>query len=132
MTDASTHDLVQRLEALLEPGEIELAGMIVHTTHSSDEEIDLHQTTLEVGEIVAAHAGVDDWYVHSGTDDPEFASNQHQGLALADDSFIWECQTLLRDGTFDIVMYHEAALDQAAILADVETAGHEVTGVPAP
>lgn len=130
MPDAVDHDLVQRTRALLDPGEIELNGAIVHTTIPSDAESRMHQATIDIGEIIAAAAGVaDDWYVYSGTDDPEFASNQHQGLTLADDSFVWECQQLLRDGTFDLVFYYEAALDHEAILTDLQAADYRVTGV---
>ncbi len=130
MTDAVDADLVQRTRALLEPGEIELNGAIVHTEIGSEDEALMHQATIDIGDIIAAAAGVaEDWYVYSGTDDSEFASNQHQGLTLADDSFVWECQQLLRDGTFDIVFYFEASLDHEAILTDMRDAGFRVTGV---
>lgn len=132
MTDASTRDLIQRVRRLLEPGEIELAGLIVHTSYGSDEEIEMYDATLEVGDILASHAGVEDWYVYSGNDDSSFSSNQHQGLTLADDEFLWECQQLLRDGTFDIVVYFDASIRLEGVLDDVEGAGYEVTGVPAP
>lgn len=114
---------------MLAPGEIELAGLIAHTPYERGEEIALDEATLEIGEIVASHAGVEDWYVYSGNDDPEFASNQHQGRRLTDEEFIWECQRLLRDGTFDLVMYYETRAGQEAILRDVAAAGYDVTGV---
>ena len=129
MTDASTHDLVQRLEAFLEPGDIELAGVIVHTGYSSDQEIELYDLTLEVGDIVAAAEAVDDWYVYSGNDDSRFASNQHQGLRLDDDSFVWECQHLLRSGEFALVMYYEADIHRS-VLEALDRAGFDATGVP--
>lgn len=132
MTDPSTHDLKQRVEAFLEPGEITLAGIIVATPYGRDGEIELFDATLEIGELVANHVGVEDWYVYSGNDDPEFSSNQHQGLRLADDGFVWECQHLLRDSTFDIVMYYEATGDQDPLLDALDDAGYAVTGVPAP
>lgn len=130
MTDPATASLVREVRAFLEPGDIELAGMIIRTPYGTDEEIDLHRATLEIGEQVAEAAGVEDWYVYSGNDDPRFSSNQHQGLRVADDGFVWECQHLLRDGTFLIVIYYEANVDQAALLASVEDAGYEVIGVP--
>lgn len=132
MNDPATHDLVQRLEAFLEPGEIELAGIIVHTDFGRDEEIDVHEATVHIGDVIAGHAGVEDWYVYSGNDDPEFASNQHQGRVLEDDTFVWECQHLVRDGTFDIVMYYEASVDQGALVDTLETDGFRVTSVPSP
>jgi hypothetical protein len=100
-------DLRQRTWKLLQPGEIALDGLVVHT------ELDSSRET----------------FVYSGTDSSEFASNQHQGLTLDDESFVWECQQLLRDGTFDIVFYFEAEADVRAVLADVREAGHEATGV---
>lgn len=127
--DSTTHDLVQRVRALLAPGEIDLNGVIVHTPYGSDEEIEMFEATLAVGELIAECAGVDDWYVYSGNDDPAFSSNQHQGLCLADDEFVWECQQLLRDGTFDVVMYYEDSVDQSALVAGVEELGYDVTSV---
>ena len=127
--DTTTHDLVQRVRALLAPGEIDLAGVIIHTPYGSDEEIEMFEATLAVGELIAAEAGVEDWYVYSGNDNAEFSSNQHQGLRLADDEFVWECQLLLRENTFDIVMYYEATMEQEALVAAIEDAGYDVTSV---
>jgi hypothetical protein len=123
-------DLHERAARLLEPGDIELHGAVVHTEYGSDEESELHRATLEVGDVVADHAGVEEWYVYSGNDDPEFGVNQHQGLTM-DDEFLWECQQLVRDGTFDVVVYWEATDDLGAVLADIRAAGHEAVGVTA-
>ena len=124
-------DLRRRTWELLQPGEIALDGLVVHTDLDSSRETEMHQVSVEVGEIIARHAGHDptETFVYSGTDSSEFASNQHQGLTLDDESFVWECQQLLREGTFDIVFYFEASADMAGILADVRAAGHEATGV---
>ena len=123
-------DLYRQTEALLEPGEIDLAGAIVHTDLTGEEDVAMQRATVDVGGIVAEHAGVgDEWYVYSGNDDPEFAASQHQGLTLPDEEFVWECQQLLREGTFVLVFYYEADLDQAALLDDIRAAGYEVTGV---
>ncbi len=65
---------------------------------------------------------------HAGSDDTEFASNQHQGLSVDDDEFVWECQQLVRDGTFDLVFYYEAIADQDGISKGRERS-HAVTGV---
>ncbi|NHN59654.1 MULTISPECIES: DUF5778 family protein [Halorussus] len=131
MDDAVDEDLYRRTKRLLEPGDIELNGAIVRTDLGSDEETEMHQATVDVGEIIAEHAGIDptDTFVYSGTDDPEFASNQHQGRLLDDESFVWECQQLLREGTFDVVFYYEAGADHEAILEDVRDLGFDVTGV---
>ena len=131
MGDVLDEDLYRRTKQLLEPGEVELNGAIVHTDFGGDEDIEMHQATVDVGEIIAERAGHDptDTFVYSGTDDPEFASNQHQGLTLDDEEFVWECQQLLREGSFDVVFYYEASADHEGILDDVRELGFEVTGV---
>ncbi len=128
MTDAVDDDLRRRTEALLEPGDIELNGLIVRTDVPGEDDLAMTDATLEVGGLIAEHDGFEDWYVHSGNDDPEFASNQHQGRTM-DEEFIWECQQLLRDGTYDLVFYYEATIDQNALLDAVREAGYRVTGV---
>jgi hypothetical protein len=131
MPEVLDEELYQRTKRLLEPGEIQLNGAVVHTELGSEDEIDMMQATLDIGEIIAEHAGYDpkDTFVYSGNDDPDFSSNQHQGLTLDDEEFVWECQQLLREGTFDIVFYYEASADQDAILSDIEAAGFAVSGV---
>ena len=133
MSDADTvdSDLYQRAQALLEPGEIELLGLVVHTEITGDEEPTLHEATLEIGNHIADHAGIEptDTYVYSGNDDAEFGVNQHQGLTLDGDEFVWECQQLLREGTFEIVFYYEADVDQEGLLDSVGEAGYDVVGV---
>lgn len=122
-------NLFERTKALLEPGDIELNGVIVHTDVGSDQEAQLHQTTLDIGEIIATHADKGETYVFSGNDDPEFGLNQHQGLTIAGDEFVWECQQLLRDGTFKVVFYYESNADQEAIVRDIEAEDVRVTSV---
>ncbi|MES3518108.1 MAG: DUF5778 family protein [Natronomonas sp.] len=131
MSDVVDHDLYQRTKALLEPGDIRLNGIIVDTELSGDEEPKLHQATLDIGDVIAEAAGIDptDAYVYSGNDDEQFGINQHQGLTIDDDEFIWECQQLLRDSTYQIVFYYEANADQSAIVDAVDELGFEVTGV---
>ncbi len=129
--DVVDADLYRRTAALLEPGDVELVGCIVHTDLGGDEDIEMMNTTLEVGDVVAEGAGQDpgDVYVYSGNDDEEFASNQHQGLTIDGDEFVWECQQLLREGTYDVVFYYEASADHEGIVADLRAEGYEVTGV---
>jgi hypothetical protein len=129
MTDAVDEGLLRRTWRLLQPGEIALNGAIVHTDLEGSDDIEMHRATVEVGDLVADHAGRGDTYVYSGVDDPEFASNQHQGLTVDGDEFVWECQQLLREGTFDLVFYYEADLDQRRLLAAIREAGYEATGV---
>jgi len=127
-------DLYQRTRALLEPGEIELAGLIVHTDLDDADEALLHETTIEIGDVIAEYAGHDpgDTYVYSGNDDPDFGLNQHQGLTIDGDEFVWECQQLLRDGEYRIVFYYEAALDQEGLVATLRDRDYTVEGVDAP
>jgi len=131
MTDALDADLCRRTWQLLQPGDISLDGLVVHTDYGGDEETLMHRATLEVGDLIAGHAGHDsgDTYVYSGNDDPDFASNQHQGLTLDGDEFVWECQQLLREGTFDVVFYFEADADTRALLSAVREQGYEATAV---
>ncbi|PSQ41634.1 hypothetical protein BRD14_05960 [Halobacteriales archaeon SW_5_68_122] len=131
MSDAVDEDLYRRTEALLEPGDIRLNGVIVRTDLTGEEEPTLHQATLDIGDLIAEAVGIDpaDTYVYSGNDNPEFGVNQHQGLTLDDEAFVWECQQLMRDGTYDIVFYYEADADQSAVIEGVEELGFDATGV---
>jgi hypothetical protein len=128
MADA---ELVHRTWQLLQPGDVELNGLIVHTGFDGSQETRMHQTTIEVGNVIAEHAGYDpaETYVESGNDNADFSSNQHQGLTLADESFVWECQQLLRNGSFDIVFYYRASADHGAIVEAVRELGYQVSGV---
>jgi hypothetical protein len=123
MSEHVDEGLVRRTRALLEPGDIELNGVVVHTTLSGEEEPGLHQLTLDTGNRIAAHhpdTAPEDTYVYSGNDDPEFGVNQHQGLTLDDEAFVWECQQLLREGSYAVVTYYEAVVDHDALLSDLE------------
>ncbi|RQG88913.1 hypothetical protein EA462_10995 [Natrarchaeobius halalkaliphilus] len=135
MTDANSSpvddDLYRRTKALLEPGEIDLNGVIIQTPYDGSEDVRMMQATIDAGDIIAEHSGYDpqDCFVHSGNDDPEFSSNQHQGLTLGDEAFVWECQQLLREGSFDVVMYYDGRADHEAILEGITDLGYDVTGV---
>ncbi|MFC4357309.1 DUF5778 family protein [Halobium salinum] len=129
MSDTLDDDLYRRTKALLEPGDIQLNGLIVHTDLGSDEDLEMHELTVELNDAIAEHAGKGETYIYAGNDDTNFASNQFHGLTLEDDEFVWECQQLLREGTFDIVFYYEADADQDALVADVEERGYRVTSV---
>jgi hypothetical protein len=131
MPTPADDDLRRRTWHLLQPGDIDLDGCIVRTEFGGDEDIAMHEATVEIGEAIAGAAGVDpgETYVYSGTQDTEFASNQHQGLTLADDAFVWECQQLLRDGTFDLVFYFEADADLEGLVAALRDRGYAVTPV---
>jgi hypothetical protein len=129
MSDAVDDDLYTRTKALLEPGDIDLNGVIVHTDLSGQEDLEMHELTVDLNEVIADHAGKGESYIYAGNDDPNFSSNQFQGLTLDDDAFVWECQQLLRDGTFDLVFYYEADLDQEALVAAIRELGYDVTSV---
>lgn len=132
MTDAVDDDLYKRTMALLEPGEIELVGVIVHSNLGGREDLEMHELTVDVNEVISAHAGKGEAYIYAGNDDADFASNQFQGRTLDDDEFVWECQHLLRNGTFDLVFYYEATADHDAIVAELESLARvdRVTPVP--
>jgi len=108
MSETVDADLYTRTKALLEPGDIELAGCIVHTTLGGQEDLEMHELTVAINEVIADHAGKGESYIEAGNDDTNFSSNQFQGLTLDDEAFVWECQQLLRDGTFDLDLYYEA------------------------
>ncbi|MFB6107814.1 MAG: DUF5778 family protein [Haloplanus sp.] len=129
MSDAVDDDLYRRTKALLEPGDIDLAGLIVHTDLGGQEDLEMHELTVDLNEVIADHAGEGETYIYAGNDSSEFSSNQFQGLTLDDDEFVWECQQLLRDGTFDLVFYYEADLDQDALVEAVRDRGYDVTSV---
>jgi hypothetical protein len=129
MSDVIDDDLYRRTKALLEPGDIDLAGAIVHTELSGQEDLEMHELTVDLNDVIAAHAGKGEAYIYAGNDDPDFSSNQFQGLSVEDDAFVWECQQLLRNGTFDIVFYYEGDVDQAALVDDIRARGYEVTSV---
>jgi hypothetical protein len=120
MTHAVDDDLYRRTEALLEPGDIDLAGVVVHTSLRGEEDLEMHELTVAINDVIAEHAGKGESYIYAGNDDSNFASNQFQGRSLDDDEFVWECQQLLRDGTFDLVFYYEASADHEAICAAIE------------
>jgi hypothetical protein len=124
MTDVYDEDLYRRTRALLDPGEIDLVGLIVHTDLAGDEDLEMHELTVDLNEVIAEHAGKGEAYIYAGNDDTSFASNQFQGLTLEDDAFVWECQQLLRDGSFDLVFYYEADIDQESVAAAVEALDH--------
>jgi len=132
MTDAVDDDLYQRAKRLLEPGEIELVGCIVHTDLDGAEDLEMHELTVAANDVIAEHAGKGESYIYAGNDTGEFASNQFQGKTIADDEFVWECQQLLRASTFDLVFYYEAGVDQAALTEDLASLSNvdRVTRVP--
>jgi len=130
MSDTLDSDLYKRTKALLEPGEIELVGLIVHTELTSEQDLEMHELTVDLNEIIADNTSKGETYIYAGNDDTDFSSNQFQGLTVDDDEFVWECQQLLREGTFDLVFYYEATADHDAIVEAVEELGHTVTSVP--
>jgi hypothetical protein len=128
MSSAVDEDLYRRVSALLEPGEITLHGAVVHTEYGGDEESLLHQATLNAGDAIAEHTAEERTYVYSGNDDEDFGVNQHQGLTVEGDEFVWECQQLLRDGTFDLVIYWEAGEEIGPVLDAIEDALADTEG----
>ena len=119
MSETVDSDLYARTKALLEPGDIELVGCIVHTTLGGQEDLEMHELTVAINDVIADRADKGEAYIEAGNDDTNFSSNQFQGLTLDGEEFVWECQQLLRDGTFDLVFYYEAGVDQDALTEDL-------------
>ena len=130
MADVLDQDLYERTKALLEPGDIELVGVIVHTDLSGEEDLEMQELTVDLNDVIADHTNKGESYIYAGNDDPEFASNQFHGRTLADDEFVWECQQLLRDSRFHLVFYYEATADHEGIIETMEARGLSVTPVP--
>ncbi|KAB1193389.1 hypothetical protein GJR96_08005 [Haloferax sp. MBLA0076] len=132
MSETIDDDLYKRTLALLEPGDIELVGAIVHTTLSGREDLEMQELTVAINDVISEHADKGDAWIYAGNDDTDFSSNQFQGLSVEDDEFVWECQQLLREGTFDLVFYYEATADHDAIVENLEALDHvdRVTPVP--
>ncbi|ELZ33364.1 hypothetical protein C474_04770 [Halogeometricum pallidum JCM 14848] len=132
MSETVDEDLYKRTLALLEPGDIELLGAVVHTDLGSEEDLEMQELTVDINEVISGRAGKGETYIYAGNDDTDFASNQFQGLTLDDEAFVWECQQLLRDGTFDLVFYYEANVDQDGLVSDLEALDRvdRVTPVP--
>lgn len=124
-------DLTAQTRALLEPGDIDLVGVIVETDLTSRDELEMLDLTVEVGERLAGHLTDQPTYIYSGNDDPRFSSNQHQGRTIEDDEFVWECQQVLRGGTFDLVIYFEQPVRLEPITDELEALGMQVTVVTA-
>jgi len=119
MSETVDSDLYARTKALLEPGDIELLGCIVHTALGGQEDLEMHELTVAINDVIADHAGKGEAYIEAGNDNTSFSSNQFQGRTLHDEAFVWECQQLLRDGSFDLVFYYEAGVDQDALATDL-------------
>ncbi|NHX37041.1 MULTISPECIES: DUF5778 family protein [Halolamina] len=132
MADAVDDELYRRAKRLLEPGEIELEGSIVHTDLAGEEDLEMHELTVAINDVIAEYAQKGESYIYAGNDSEEFASNQFQGKTVADDEFVWECQQLLREGTFDLVFYYEVGVDQSGLADELEALDHvaQVTTVP--
>jgi hypothetical protein len=124
MSETLDDDLYKRTQTLLEPGDIDLTGLIVHTDLSGQEDLEMHELTVALNEVIYEHAGKGEAYIYAGNDDTNFSSNQFQGLTLDGDEFVWELQQLLRQGTFDLVFYWESTADSEAIAEAVGELEH--------
>jgi len=129
MTEAADMELYEQAVSLLEPGDITLNGAVVHTDIPRADEPTMNDATREIGDTIADVVAEEDTYLYAGDDDPRFAAGQFQGRRLADDEFVWECQQLLRDGTFDLVFYWEATDEQDVVIAAIDDLGYDVVPV---
>jgi hypothetical protein len=124
--------LYSELVAFLEPGAIELIGIIIETSFDRSEDLEVHELTVQLNDIIATRSGKGEAYIYAGNDSSAFASNQYQGRRLSDDAFVWECQHLVRDGRFTLVFYYEADAAQTAIVDDVGALSGVTTVTPVP
>ncbi|MFB6110217.1 MAG: DUF5778 family protein [Halodesulfurarchaeum sp.] len=116
MSEPGDVELYNQAVSLLRPGEAELVGIVVHTGFDRTEEPEMSELMLAIGEEIATHVRGEEMYVYAGEADDRFGAGQFHGLGLEDDAFIWECQQLLREGTFDLVFYWERAGAQDAVV----------------
>ena len=120
MSEDPDVDLYEQAVSLLRPGETELVGVVVHTDFTQAEEPAMNKRMKEVGDRIAAVLTDEDTYIYSGDDDQRFSPGQFHGRRLADDGFVWECQQLIRDGTFDLVFYWEAGENHDDVVEALE------------
>ena len=126
MSEPGDVELYHQAVSLLGPGDEELVGVVVHTDFDRTEEPQMSELMLSIGEEIAQRVQDGEMYVYAGEDDDRFGAGQFHGLRLGDDEFIWECQQLLREGTFDLVFYWERAGAHDAV---VEAAGEHADSV---
>ena len=89
----------------------------------------MNKLMREVGDRIAAHLVEGDTYVYAGDDDEQFSAGQFQGQRLVDDEVVWECQQLLRDGTFDLVFYWERTAEDEAVASTLRELEYDVVWI---
>ena len=119
-TPDSDVELYEQAVSLLEPGESTLAGVVMHTGLGRHAESAMNKLMRAAGDRIAAHLTDEETYLYAGEDDDRFGVGQFHGRRLSDDGVVWECQQLVRDGTFDLVFYWEDEGEQDAIVADLD------------
>ncbi len=129
MPEQADVELYEQAVSLLEPGETPLVGVVVHTDIPQPEEQRMNKLMKTVGDHIASVLTDEETYIYSGDDDDRFAAAQFHGRRLSDDGFVWECQQLLRDGTFDLVFYWEAADNHDAVLEALADLDNQVVPV---
>ena len=129
MSKTGDVELYEQAVSLLRPGEDTLEGIVVHTELAQHEEQAMNKLMREVGETVAEHLTDGEVYIYAGDDDERFGAGQFHGRRLADDAVVWECQQLLREGTFDLVFYWEQSGEQGAIVDSLEDLENEVVAI---
>jgi hypothetical protein len=118
--EAADVELYEQAVSLLRPGDRDLVGVVVHTDLPQTEEQAMNKLMKQVGEEISAHLVDGETYIYAGEDDDRFGAGQFHGRRLTDDEFVWECQQLLREGTFDLVFYWEAGDNHDAIVSDLQ------------
>ncbi|MFB6112750.1 MAG: DUF5778 family protein [Halodesulfurarchaeum sp.] len=107
MSDNEDVELYEQAVALLEPGEKTLVGVVVHTDLRQQAEPAMNRLMRTIGDRIGEATDAGETYIYAGEDDERFGVGQFHGRRLEDDEVVWECQQLLREGTFDLVFYWE-------------------------
>ena len=129
MAENGDADLYEQAVSLLRPGDEALEGIVVHTDLAQPQEQAMNKLMRRVGDELAAHLIDGETYIYAGEDDDRFGAGQFHGRRLEDDSFVWECQQLLRDGTFDLVFYWEESGEHGTIVEALGDLDHQVVAV---
>ncbi|MFB6095574.1 MAG: DUF5778 family protein [Halodesulfurarchaeum sp.] len=129
MSDPGDAELYESARSLLEPGERTLEGLVVHTALPGVQETEMNRAMRELGDVIAGELTDEEVVIDAGEDDDRFGVGQFQGVTLGDGTFVWECQQLLREGTFDLVFYWEATGSLDTIVDGVADRGFDVVPI---
>ncbi|MFW6385092.1 MAG: DUF5778 family protein [Halodesulfurarchaeum sp.] len=129
MSEDGDVELYEQAVSLLRPGEDRLVGVVVHTDIPQYAESGMNKLMREIGNRIASTLEAGETYIYAGEDDSRFGAGQFHGRRLVDDEVVWECQQLLRDGTFDLVFYWKDSGGHDAVVASLDDLEHETVPI---